>query len=418
MTEETSPMKPAPPRFDLAQSPIARPEFIALLAMLMALNALAIDIMLPAFPNILASYPGTPDNRVQLVLTAYLIGFGFSQLVFGPISDRFGRRVPLFVGMGIYMTFAIAGAIAPSLEWLLAARFVQGVGAAGTRTIALAIVRDTHSGRAMASTMSLVLMVFMIVPVLAPSIGQIIILGREWQWIFIFMALCCAIVLVWAGTRMPETLTLEYRRPLTFASVGGAFGFIFSNRQSLFYGLGTAFFFGSLFSFLNLAQPVFGETYQLGVYFPAAFASLAILMAVSSFANSRLVLRLGQRRLAHTGLLAFATLSAIHVVIASFGNPPLWLFMGLMAITMPLFGLIGANLNSLAMEPMGKIAGTASSVFGFGQTVIGSLLGAFVGQTFSGQVVTLVAGFALVSFIALVFVLIAEGGKLFGTAES
>ncbi|MEO1748748.1 MAG: hypothetical protein AAFR27_09070 [Pseudomonadota bacterium] len=185
----------------------------------------------------------------------------------------------------------------------------------------------------------------------------------------------------------------------------------------MFYGLGTAFFFGSLFSFLNLAQPVFGETYALGIFFPAAFASLAILMAISSFANSRLVLRLGQRRLAHSGLIGFASLSSLHVLIAFFGNPPLWLFMALMAITMPLFGLIGANLNSLAMEPMGKIAGTASSVFGFGQTVIGSLLGAIVGQAFGGQVITLVLGFALVSSAALVCVLVAEGGKLFGTVE-
>ncbi|MEL6817704.1 MAG: multidrug effflux MFS transporter [Pseudomonadota bacterium] len=417
MNDIKSPSMPAPPRFELAQTNVTRPEFIAMLAMLMALNALAIDIMLPAFPNILASYPETPDNRVQLVLTAYLLGFGFSQLVFGPISDRFGRRVPLFVGMGIYMTFALVGAFAPSLEWLLAARFVQGVGAAGTRTIALAIVRDTHSGRAMASTMSLVLMVFMIVPVLAPAIGQVIILGREWQWIFIFMATCCAIVLVWTAARLPETLGTEHRRALTFSSVREAFKIIFSNRQSLFYGLGTAFFFGSLFSFLNLAQPVFGETYELGVLFPAAFASLAILMAISSFANSRLVLRLGQRRLAHSGLLGFATLSGLHAFIAAFGNPPLWLFMILIAITMPLFGLIGANLNSLAMEPMGKIAGTASSVFGFGQTVIGSLLGAIVGQAFGGQILTLVLGFALVSSAALTCVLIAEGGKLFGSVE-
>ncbi|MEO0544735.1 MAG: multidrug effflux MFS transporter [Pseudomonadota bacterium] len=417
MTQTTSPTKPAPPRSDLAQSKIARPEFIALLAMLMALNALAIDIMLPAFPNILGSYAGTPDNRVQLVLTAYLVGFGFSQLLFGPLSDRFGRRAPLFFGMAIYILFAFAGALAPSLEWLLVARFLQGVGAAATRTIALAVVRDTHSGRAMASTMSLIFMVFMSVPIFAPIIGQIIIIGVEWQWIFVFMGVFCAGILVWAATRMPETLLPENRRPLTFTAVRDAFGYIFANRQSLFYGLSTAFFFGSLFSFLNVAQPIFGDVYGLGALFPLAFAGVAVLMSITSFANSRLVLRIGQRRLAHAGLCAFAAISALHALIALFGNPPFWLFMIFMSVTMPLFGLIGANLNSLAMEPMGKIAGTASSVFGFGQSVLGSIIGAIVGQQFTDQIATLLVGFAVVSTTALVCVLVAERGKLFGTTE-
>lgn len=393
---------------------IGRPQFIAIVASLMALNALAIDIMLPAFPNIANGLGITDANQVQHVLLSYVIGFGGAQLLFGPVSDRYGRRAPLFFGIALYAVCAIAGALAPSFEFLLLARFLQGVGAAATRVIALSVVRDTHSGRGMAATMSLVMMVFMVVPVFAPMMGQVIILAGDWNLIFVFMALVSLIVGLWAMLRLPETLSQENRRPLTLRSIGEAFAIVLSNRIALFYTLATGFYFGSLFGFLNVAQPIYVDLYGLGSYFPVAFAAVAVVMAGSSFLNSRLVGRFGQRRLSHGALIAYFVLGLLLAGLTAMGPIPFWLFFGISLLMMPLFGFVGSNFNSIAMEPLGAIAGTASSTLGFTQTVGGGVVGALIGQAYDGTVFPLAAGYAIVSAIAVGMVLIAEKGRLFG----
>ncbi|WP_417425209.1 multidrug effflux MFS transporter [Hoeflea sp.] len=396
---------------------IGRAQFIAIIASLMALNALAIDIMLPAFPNI-ASELGVEDaNRVQFVLLSYIIGFGGAQLFFGPISDRYGRRMPLFIGIGLYAICAIAGALAPNFEFLLLARLLQGVGAAATRVIAISVVRDTHSGRAMAATMSMVMMVFMVVPVFAPMIGQVIILAGEWHLIFVFMAVVSLLVGGWSMLRLPETLSDENRRPLTLKSVVQAFTTVLTNRVSLFYTLATAFYFGSLFSFLNVAQPIYVDLYGLGAYFPIAFAAVAVVMAGSSFVNARLVGRFGQRRLSHGALCGYLALAIVLAGLAAWGPVPFWLFFGISMLMMPLFGFVGSNFNSIAMEPLGAIAGTASSILGFAQTVGGGVVGALIGQAYDGSVLPLAVGYVLVSAISLLMVVIAEKGRLFGVGD-
>lgn len=394
---------------------IGRPQFIAIIASMMALNAVAIDIMLPAFPNIATSFGITDANQIQYVLLSYVIGFGLAQLFFGPISDRYGRRAPLFVGVGLYAVCAVAGAFAPSFEILLISRFLQGVGAAATRVIAISVVRDTHSGRGMAATMSLVMMVFMVVPVFAPMIGQVIILAGDWHLIFIFMALVSLAVGLWAILRLPETLKDENRRPLTAKSIGQAFAIVLSNRVSLFYTLATSFYFGSLFGFLNVAQPIYVDLYGLGAYFPVAFAAVAVVMAGSAFVNSRLVGRFGQRRLSHGALIAYFGLALLLAGLTAMGPIPFWLFFGISMLMMPLFGFVGSNFNSIAMEPLGAIAGTASSTLGFAQTVGGGVVGALIGQAYEGTVFPLAAGYAVVSALSLLMVVIAEKGRLFGT---
>ena len=394
---------------------VGRPQFIAIIASLMALNAMAIDIMLPAFPNIATGVGITDANQIQYILLFYVIGFGFAQLAFGPISDRYGRRAPLFVGIGLYAACAFAGALAPSFEILLLARFLQGVGAAATRVIAISVVRDTHSGRGMAATMSLVMMVFMVVPVFAPMIGQAMILVGDWHLIFVFMALVSLAVGLWAMLRLPETLHEENRRPLTLASIRQAFAIVLSNRIALFYTLATSFFFGSLFGFLNVAQPIYVNIYGLGNYFPIAFAAVAVVMAGSSFLNSRLVGRFGQRRLSHGALIAYFLFGLLMAVLTAIGPVPFWLFFGISMLMMPLFGFVGSNFNSIAMEPLGAIAGTASSTLGFAQTVGGGVVGALIGQAYDGTVFPLAAGYAVVAALSLLMVVIAEKGKLFGT---
>ncbi|MDF1607459.1 multidrug effflux MFS transporter [Hoeflea sp. YIM 152468] len=396
---------------------IGRPHFIAIVASLMALNALAIDIMLPAFPQMAAGLGVADPNQVQFVLLSYIIGFGAAQLVFGPVSDRYGRRMPLFFGIALYVVCALAGAFAPSFEFLLAARLLQGVGAAATRVIALSVVRDTHSGRGMAATMSLVMMVFMVVPVFAPMIGQVIILAGNWHLIFVFMALVSLAVGAWAAYRLPETLKHENRRPLTLKSVREAFAIIVSNRIALFYTLATSFYFGSLFGFLNVAQPIYVDLYGLGAYFPVAFAAVAVVMAGSSFLNSRLVGRFGQRRLSHGALIAYLGFALLLAGLSAIGPISFSVFFGISLLMMPLFGFVGSNFNSIAMEPLGAIAGTASSTLGFAQTVGGGIVGALIGQAYDGTIFPLVAGYAVVSAISLLMVLIAEKGRLFGVGE-
>ncbi|MCG8270049.1 multidrug effflux MFS transporter [Aquamicrobium sp. NLF2-7] len=388
-------------------------EFIALMAMLMALNALAIDIMLPGLQEIGSTLGVENENHRQYVISAYLLGFAFAQLAYGPLADRFGRRTPMLVGLGIYIVAAFAGAIAPTFTSLLLLRFVHGIGSAATRVITVSIIRDVFGGRQMAEAMSLVMMVFMIVPVIAPGTGQVIMLFAEWHMIFVFMGLAGIVVTLWMALRLPETLDPADKRPFNPRAIAQAFGIVLSNRLALCYTLASTFIFGSLFGFINSAQQVYVGIYDLGTMFPVAFAAVAAFMALSSYLNSRLVGRFGMRKISHGALIGFLIVSAIWFVLSLFGTVPFPLFITLFALAMFQFGLIGSNFNSLAMEPLGHVAGTASSVLGFMGTAGGGLIGALIGQAFDGTTTPLAFGFVSVAVIGLVFVLIAERGKLF-----
>jgi DHA1 family bicyclomycin/chloramphenicol resistance-like MFS transporter len=390
-------------------------EFIALAALLMAMNSLAIDIMLPALQQIGQTLGVDNENHRQYVVSAYLFGFGAAQLIYGPLSDRFGRRWPLLIGLAIYIASAIGIAVIPSFAGLLALRLVQGAGSAATRVITISIVRDIYGGRQMAEVMSLIMMVFMIVPVIAPGAGQIIMLASTWHTIFIFMAALAMAVTTWTFIRLPETLAPANVRPFTLSSVLAAFGLFFSNRVALCYSIANSFVFGALYGFINSAQQIYVGIYQLGVYFPVAFAGVAILMAISSFVNSQFVGRFGMRRLSHASLIGFCTLNFCWFIVQLLGPQPMPfpLFFAFFAVAMFQFGWIGANFNSLAMEPLGHVAGTASSVMGFMTTIGGALIGAAIGQAFDGTATPMVAAYFTVAVIGLVFVLIAENGRLF-----
>lgn len=392
---------------------IPRWEFIALCAALMALNALAIDIMLPGLQEIGAALGVENENHRQYVITAYFAGMAFALLGFGPASDTFGRRKPLLFGLGVYLLAAFAATFSPNFETLLALRFIQGVGAASTRVIAVSIVRDRFGGRQMAEIMSLIFMVFMVIPVVAPSIGQVMMLIGNWHLIFLSMAAIGLAISIWAYLRMPETQHPEDRRPFTLTSVGQAFRTVLTVRVSVWYTLASMTIFGALFGFINSAQQVYVGIYDMGVWFPVAFAAVAGLMAVSSFLNSRLVMRFGMRRLSHAALVGFLAVSVTWFVWSLFGELPFPAFMTLFALAMFQFGWIGSNFNALSMEPLGHIAGSASSVQGFLQTLGGGIIGAVIGQAFDGTTMPLAAGFCGVAFIGLVLVLIAEKGVLF-----
>jgi DHA1 family bicyclomycin/chloramphenicol resistance-like MFS transporter len=390
-------------------------EFIAMMAALMALNALAIDIMLPGLQQIGESLGVENPNHRQYVVSAYLFGFGIAQLFYGPISDRFGRRKPLLIGLGIYILSAAAVVFIPSFTGLLLLRFAQGIGSAATRVISVSIVRDVFGGRAMAEVMSLIMMVFMVVPVVAPGTGQVILFFGNWHLIFVVIAVAALLVSLWVIRRLPETLDPSDVRPFTVSSVLNGFLIVMTNRMALCYTIASTFIFGALFGFVNSAQQVYVGIYELGVWFPAAFAAVALFMSVSAFLNSRWVGRLGMRRLSHVALLGFVAVTFLWLVVQLLSATPMpfLLFLAFFALSMFQFGLIASNFNSLAMEPLGHVAGTASSVLGFMGTVGGATIGALIGQAFNGTATPMVAGFFTVSVIGLFFVLIAERGKLF-----
>ncbi|MCV0397115.1 MAG: multidrug effflux MFS transporter [Rhizobiaceae bacterium] len=393
--------------------PIPRWEFIALAAALMALNALAIDVMLPAMQQIGESLGVADENSRQLVITAYIVGFGGGQLFFGPVSDRLGRRGPLLLGLAVYVLAALGAAFAPSFTMLLVLRFIQGLGAASTRVIAVSVVRDTHGGRAMAEVMSLVFMVFMVIPVIAPSIGQVIILFAEWHAIFLVIAGLALAFTIWTAMRLPETLRPENRRDFTVSAIAEGFRMVVTNRSSFCYTVATTAVFGGLFGFINSAQQIFIGIYDTGTSFPLLFALVAGMMAISSFLNARFVGRFGMRALSQAALLGFLTVSTLTFVLSLFGPIPLPLFLTLFALAMFQFPWIGSNFNAMAMEHLGHVAGMASSIQGFVTTLGGGVIGALIGQAFNGTVVPLAAGYCFAGLFALCLVLVAERGRLF-----
>lgn len=387
--------------------------FVALIAAMMATNALAIDSMLPALPAIGNSLAITEPNSRQWIITSYLLGFGVAQLIYGTLSDRYGRRPILLLGFVIYAIASIAAAAAPSFEAMMVARVVQGIGAAATRVLAVSIVRDCYSGRQMARVMSLAFIVFLAVPVIAPSLGQVIMLVAPWRGIFGLLAAFGIVVGLWAAAKLPETLHPEDRKPLAFGSIVGSFRTILTNRVAMGYMLAMTLVMGSLFGFINSAQQVFVDVFHAGTYFTGIFAMIALFIAAASLVNARVVGRMGSRRVSHAALIGFIAVTCLHAAIAAAGLETIWVFALLQSLTMFAFGLIGPNFGAISMEPLGHVAGTASSVQGFITTVGGALMGFAIGQRLDGTVVPLTLGFGACGIGALVLVLVAEKGQLF-----
>ena len=388
-------------------------QFIALVAALMATNALAIDSMLPALPTIAASFGLSSSNQQQWIVTAYLLGFGAAQILYGPLGDRFGRRPPLLIGLGIYAAASLLAASSTSLDVMLLARVLQGLGSAATRVLAVSVVRDCYSGSRMAQVMSFSFIVFLAVPIIAPSVGQLVMLVGPWQTIFVALTLFAVFVGTWLALRLPETLHPDDRIPIEPRRVLKAFRIALTNRLAVGYMLAMTMLMGGLFGFINSAQQIFASVLNAPRLFTTVFALIAGGMALSSLLNARIVQRLGTRRVSHTALLGSIGISVLHAAVALGGYESLWVFAALQGATMFCFGLVASNFGSLAMGPLGHVAGTASSVQGFVTTFGGALIGFLIGQMFNGSVVPLTLGFAATGTAALAFVFVAEGGRLF-----
>ena len=387
-----------------------RKEFVFLIAALMASNALGIDAMLPALPAIGEALGVGDENRRQLVISFYMLGFGGAQLAYGPIADRFGRKQLLIGCMILYACFAALSGLASSFVLLLVARTLHGVAAAGTRVLVVAVVRDRFEGAAMAQVMSTAMIVFMMAPVLAPSLGQAVLAVGSWRHIFIALALYALALAVWGGLRLPETLAHAARRPLSAGSIASAVAETLSDRVSIGNTAAMTLTFGALLGFINSVQQVIFDVFHRPALIGIAFACIAMPMALSSWLNSRLVMRFGSRRLLLIALGAFTSFAAVHLLAILTVGESIWSFVALQALTMGCFGLIGSNAGALAMEPLGHIAGTASALQGLLSTIGAALIGLLIGQMFDGTTLPLVAGFVVCGVLGLAIAWWANAG--------
>lgn len=396
-----------------ARFPMGGAEFVALMAFLQALMALSIDVMLPALGAISRDLELADPNRRQLIVGVFLICAGVGSLFPGAIADRFGRRpVVLFAICGYVLTTVLC-AVAGSFELLLLGRAAMGLCCSALMVMPMSILRDRFEGDRMARTQSLVAMVFMVVPMVAPMIGQTVLLVAGWRWIFGIMGTMGALVFGWALLRLPETLHPDYRQAIRPRVILGNMGLALKERASLGYFLGAAFVQAALFGYINSAQQLVAEHLGAGTAFPFVFGGMALVMACSNFANSRIVERFGARRVSHAALLFFIAVSAVHLVVAMDGRETLWTFIPLMTAGMCMMSFIGANFQAISLQPFARIAGAAASVMSFVRMVIGSVLGALIGQVYDGTARPLLAAMAVCGTLGLGLVLYSERGRLF-----
>jgi DHA1 family bicyclomycin/chloramphenicol resistance-like MFS transporter len=395
------------------RQPLGPKETVAMLAALMALNSFAIDAMIPALPEIGQQLGVADANATQLVVVAYFLGFGSTQLIWGPLADRFGRRAILGAGVTLYATFALVCAIAATFPLLIAARVLQGASAAVTRVLVVAMVRDLFEGEEMARVMSLTFMAFMVMPVLAPSIGQAILLVAPWRAIFVVLAAYGLAMLGWSMLRLPETLHDEHRRSLKWRDIAAATWETVRESQSRGYTLALTLASGALVAYISSIQQIVAQAFGRPAAIGAVFAGIAAPMALASWTNSRVVGRFGLRRVGHSGVAAFATITLVHALLGWWGVESLPLFVVFQAMAMVCFAFCSANLSTLAMEHMSRIAGTASSVQGVVATIGGGLIGLAVGQAFDGTAQPFLWGVAGCACIAFMTVLLTEPKRLF-----
>jgi MFS transporter, DHA1 family, multidrug resistance protein len=402
-----------------ARRRLGEAEFIALIALSIALAALGIDIMLPAFGAIRADLGLAPDSTtVGSLVTAYFLGLAIGQLGHGPLSDRFGRRPVLYTGYAMYGAGAVLAALAPSLPLLLVARFVWGLGAAGPRVVTVAVIRDVYEGERMSRAMSFVMAVFLLVPIIAPTIGATVVAVTSWRWIFGVCVVAVAVMALWA-TRLPETLAVEDRLELRVGRLVRAARFVASDRRTVGYAIGLTALFGAFLSYVATSELLIGHAYGRPRAFPVVFGGLALVMGAAMLLNARIVGRVGTRRLAHGVLAIYLVLASVLVALSlvAGGLPPLPVFLVGIAAMLAAHALLIPNFTSLAMDPMGEVAGTASSLVGATQIAGGALLGALLDRLYDGSLLPLATGFLVLGTVALAAVLVAERGRLFAGPE-
>lgn len=381
------------------------PEFLALIGVMMAVGALSLDMMLPALGVMGEELGITDPNDRQSVITAFLVGIGVGQLFYGPLSDLYGRKRMLLIGLGIFILASLWAMVAHSFEALLAARALQGFGAAAPRVISAAVVRDLFVGDRMARVMSFAMLIFIVVPIFAPALGMAVLLVGDWPAIFLFTAAFALVLALWSGLRLPEThgQVTGPGRSLWARIVHGV-SVVLHTRVTLGYSLALGFLFTLLMTYVATAQQVFQDIYQQGDRFPLVFGAIAAVIAFANVLNARFVLHYGAARIAMVALWLLVAVTGVLLLLCLNGNPPLPVFWFFMSATLFLFAAATPNLNALAMEPMGQVAGTASSFIGFFTTLMASGLGWLIGIQLDDRVLPIAAGFFVAALAAAVVV--------------
>ncbi|WP_076791412.1 multidrug effflux MFS transporter [Chlorobium sp. KB01] len=379
-------------------------EFITLTAIMMSLVALSIDTMLPALSDIGKELGVHDENANQLILSILFLGMASGQLLYGPISDSTGRKPAIYLGYTIFITGCLLSLFATNFPVMLAGRFLQGFGTAGPRIISIAIVRDRYEGSSMARVMSFVMTIFILVPIVAPAFGQGILLFSGWRAIFAMFLILALLSLLWFALRQPETLMAENRIPFSFKRMTSTIGKILKNRSAIGYTVTAGLVSGYFLGYLNSAQQIFQEEYALGTLFPLYFAALALSIGCASFVNARLLLHHTMQLLSRGALLTIGTMSASFLLMILLQNnhpPPLWQLMAYLSLTFFSTGILFGNLNALAMETLGSIAGIGSGIVGSLSTFISLIVGTAIGLNYNGTVLPLTTGFFIVTLMAL-----------------
>ena len=375
-----------------AQSALHPAEFVSLIALLMSLVALAIGAMLPVLPAIGRDIGAPRPSDVQYVFTSLFLGLGIGQMIFGPLSDRIGRKPAIHAGLAQFMAGCLVSIFASTFEAMLAGRVLQGVGVAGPRIVTVALVRDQYEGRRMARLMSFALAVFILVPAVAPALGQGIQWLGGWRAIFVTFFAVAAVAFAWFGLRQPETLSPAHRRTFSPRAIARSAVEVLRIRAALGYTLATGFVFAPFVAYLASAQQIFQEAYRTGALFPLYFGALALAIGGASLVNGRIVVRHGMRRLSKAAIGVIASTSVVAWIGAFDGLPPLWLFMAYLLSVCLCIGLVFGNLNAPAMDSLGHIAGVGAAVVASLSTFISVPLGALVGYSFDGTIHAQVGG--------------------------
>ena len=398
-------------------SPKAKPglgEFVTLMGILTSLLALSIDAMLPALSEIGAELGVENKNHPQLIVSSLFVGFAVGQLFFGPLSDSIGRKPAIYLGLGIFVLGDVISLLATNFPMMLVGRVLQGFGVAGPRIVAIALVRDRFEGREMARILSLIMMVFIVVPAIAPALGQGILFFAPWRYIFGFILGLATIAFVWFALRQPETLPPQKRVSFSFVQIISGVRQTCTNRSALGYTIASGSLFGAFIGYLSSAPQIFQVQFGLGDRFPLFFGSLAVAIGAAAFFNSRMVLRYGMRVLSWRALQGLSSMGILFclVTFARDGWLPLWGLMFWGAVSFFCIGILFGNFNALAMESMGHIAGTAAAVIGCLSTMTGLVIGAYIGQIYNGTALPLISGFTILSMISMGIMLWTERGKI------
>jgi DHA1 family bicyclomycin/chloramphenicol resistance-like MFS transporter len=399
-------------------SRVSSGEFILLIALMMSIVAISIDALLPALGIISHDLALTNPNHAQYIISTLFLGMAVGQLICGPLSDATGRKKILYAGVVLVLCGSALCFFAQDISALLLGRFIQGLGVAGPYVAAISIVRDKYAGNDMARIMSLVMLIFIMVPAIAPSLGQAVLLIGTWRYIFVLYIVYAFIIGVWIFLRLEETLPVQHRIPFSVRGFLDGFKEVFNNYSTMCYTLCMGLFFGSFIGYLNSSQQIFQELFATGKMFTVYFGVLALVFGIASLVNARFVQKWGMDYLCSRAVWGIIASSGMFLVVQLLMSVNLWMFLVYATVLFFCFGLVFGNLNALAMEPMGHVAGIASAIIGATSSILSMVIGTIIGQLYNGTLIPVTSGFLVLGSIAMVILSLARArGATMATAD-